>query len=104
MKDTITLKGVQAVDVYKEVIGFMAVNGYNLYPCVEPVKIVGKKKGGGMGGFAIPMMGAELEVGFWQQGDDLTMVLDFNNAGRSDADTVKGLVFSKFGQKKTGKS
>jgi len=42
MKDTLTLKGVEARDVYEEVIGSMAVNSYYLRESVEPVMIVGR--------------------------------------------------------------
>jgi len=42
MKDTLTLKGVEALDVYEEVIGSMAVNSYYLRESVEPVMIVGR--------------------------------------------------------------
>jgi hypothetical protein len=102
MKDTLTLKGVKAVDVYKEVIGFMAVNGYYLNQSVEPVKIVGQKKSSGGEGILDSIMGAkaELHVGFWQRGTDLTVVLDFSKEAASDADTIKGIILHRFGQDK----
>ncbi len=100
MKDTMTLKGVKAIDVYKEVIGFMAVNGYRLDQSVEPVKIIGKKKVQQGEGILDSLMSrtAELHVGLWQRGDDLTVVLDFTKEAASDADTVKGIIMHRFGQ------
>lgn len=102
MKDTMTLKGVKALDVYNEVIGFMAVNGYRLDQSVEPVKIIGKKKVQ-QGETIIDSFlsrTAELHVGLWQRGNDLTVVLDFTKEAASDADTVKGIILHRFGQEK----
>lgn len=97
-----TLKEVQATDVYKEVIGFMAVNGYRLDQSVEPVKIIGKKKAQSGEGILDSLLGsyktAELHVGLWQRGDNLTVVLDFTQDAASDADTVKGIIMHRFGQ------
>lgn len=102
MKDTMTLKKVDAKDVYKEVIGFMAVNGYRLDQSVEPVKIIGKKNppsgDGIINSLLSPYKTAELHVGLWQRGDDLTVVLDFSKDAASDADTVKGIIMHRFGQ------
>jgi hypothetical protein len=100
MKDTMTLKGVKAVDVYNEVIGFMAVNGYRLDQSVEPVKIIGKKKVQSGETFLDSLMSrtAELHVGLWQRGKDLTTVLDFSKDAASDADTIKGIIMHRFGQ------
>lgn len=100
MKDTMTLKGIKAVDVYNEVIGFMAVNGYRLDQSVEPVKIIGKKKVQQGEGILDSLMSrtAELHVGLWQRGNDLTVVLDFTKDASSDADTVKGIILHRFGQ------
>lgn len=104
MKDTMTLKNVRALDVYKEVIGFMAVNGYHLDQSVEPVKIVGTKKiersGKSFAEAAGSIFGglAKLDVGFWQRGKDLTVVLDFSGKASSDADTIKGIILHRFGQ------
>jgi len=100
MKDTMTLKGIKAVDVYNEVIGFMAVNGYRLDQSVEPVKIIGKKKVQSGEGILDSLMSrtAELHVGLWQRGNDLTVVLDFTKDAASDADTVKGIILHRFGQ------
>ncbi|KYK30052.1 MAG: hypothetical protein AYK19_04985 [Theionarchaea archaeon DG-70-1] len=107
MKDTMTLKGVKALDVYNEVIGFMAVNGYRLDQSVEPVKIIGKKKVQEGDTFLDSLLSsyktAELHVGLWQRGKDLTVVLDFTKDALSDADTVKGIVLHKFGQVEGGK-
>jgi len=41
---------------------------------------------------------AELDVGFWQRGQDLKVVLDFNQNAAKDADTVKGLLLHRFAQ------
>ena len=104
MKDTLTLKGIEALDVYNEVIGFMAVNGYYLNQSVEPVKVVGKKKIQAGDGILDSILSsyktAELHVGLWQRGKDLTVVLDFSKDAASDADTIKGIVMHRFGQEK----
>ncbi|MBU7015317.1 MAG: hypothetical protein HXS52_00065 [Theionarchaea archaeon] len=105
LKDTMTLKEIKALDVYKEVIGFMAVNGYYLNQSVEPVKIVGKKKVEAGEGILDSLLSsyksAELHVGLWQRGTDLTVVLDFTKEAASDADTIKGILLHRFGQEKT---
>lgn len=100
MKDTMTLKGIKAQDVYKEVIGFMAVNGYYLNQSVEPVKVIGKKKVQEGDSVVDSLFGrkAELHVGLWQRGNDLTVVLDFSKDAASDADTIKGIIMHHFGQ------
>ena len=105
MKDTMTFKGVKALDVYEEVIGFMAVNGYYLNQSVEPVKVIGKKKvvEGDSIIDSLLSRSAELHVGLWQRGKDLTVVLDFTKDAASDADTIKGIIMHRFGQgEKTG--
>ncbi len=108
MKDTLTLKNIKATDVYKEVIGFMAVNGYYLNQSVEPVKIIGKKRIQEGDTFLDSLLSsyksAELHVGFWQRGKDLTVVLDFTKEAASDVDTVKGIIMHRFGQGKSGES
>jgi hypothetical protein len=105
LKDTMTLKGVKALDVYDEVIGFMAVNGYYLNQSVEPVKIVGKKQAESGDGILDSLLSsyksAELHVGLWQRGADLTVVLDFSKDAASDADTIKGIVLHRFGQEQS---
>lgn len=100
MKDTMTLKGVKALDVYKEVIGFMAVNGYYLNQSVEPVKVIGKKKvqEGESIIDSLLSRSAELHVGLWQRGSDLTVVLDFSRDASPDADTIKGIIMHRFSQ------
>ncbi len=101
-KDTMTLKNVRALDVYEEVIGFMAVNGYYLNQSVEPVKVVGKKKIQEGDTFLESLLSsyksAELHVGLWQRGKDLTVVLDFTKEASQDADTIKGIIMHRFGQ------
>jgi hypothetical protein len=100
MKDTMTLKGVKALDIYNEVIGFMAVNGYYLNQSVEPVKVIGKKKAQEGDNILDSLLSrsAELHVGLWQRGSDLTVVLDFSKDAASDADTIKGIIMHRFGQ------
>lgn len=100
MKDTMTLKDVKAQEVYKEVIGFMAVNSYYLNQSVEPVKVIGKKKVQEGEGIIDSFLSrsAELHVGLWQRGKDLTVVLDFSKEAAPDADTIKGIILHRFGQ------
>jgi hypothetical protein len=43
-RETIDVYEMADVDVYREVIAFMAVNSYHFDQCVEPIRIEGKKE------------------------------------------------------------
>ena len=108
LKDTITLKNTKAADIYKEVIGFMAVHGYYLYQSIEPVKIGGKKRiqeeNGLIGTLLSKYKGeAELDIGLWERGKGVTVVIDFTEDAAQDADTIKGILLHKFSREEKGK-
>ena len=90
-RETIDVSGLDDLNVYKEIIAFMAANGYHFEQCVEPVSIEGKKE---IDGRLLSKL-AVLKVGLWHRGYDLTIVFNYTEAATEDADIIKRILLHR---------